>query len=77
MNLRTLACAAALSVFAVPALAQSDVQQSPRVYNPAPTNTPFISSNPGAIGEQGTASSPAVPEPTNDGHASVNSSGSK
>jgi hypothetical protein len=77
MNSRTLACAAALFAFVAPALAQSDVQQGPRVYNPTPTNTPFINSNPSAIGEQGTTSSPAEPGPTNNGRASVGGSTSK
>jgi hypothetical protein len=77
MNLRTLACAATLFVFAAPALAQSDVQQSPRVYNPAPTNSPFISSSPSAIGEQGAASGPTPAAPTSNGRAAVGGSATK
>jgi hypothetical protein len=77
MNSRILACAATLFVFAAPALAQSDVQQSPRVYNPAPTNSPFISSSPSAIGERGAASDSAPAAPTNDGRAAVGGSASK
>jgi hypothetical protein len=77
MNSRILACAAALFTFVAPALAQSDAQQGPRVYNPAPTNSPFIDANPSAVGEQGTASGPAEPGPTNNGRASVGGSTNK